>query len=426
MHRYLKDLNLFPSINSTDDDEHSLRSQRISTRAFLVLFLLSLWILVVYNATTTSMHRFVEMAPTYQKYGELDERYPQVLACPCSQISNRRQSFITIDYSRHPICSSVYATEEWIIGQWLSTEVLYLADFRRFGTQMFLALASLCQLADASIKSSLEQFYSGSYLSAAVTSVELFQSELEGSIEQFIASTTNYFLLTLRMIGNTTQANGLLSTLMTNFIIEWQAIHPYVHTSWVVYDDQCSCSSFSKCTSAAAMYANFSLSLAWIVPGFYRGCYILEALRRSDLRCFFNQTCLAEFRAHLEFMQSVPLPMLTLSSSNTFKADTLLGTVIDRLFVDQWHWTINHSQYYNMCKPKQCTYTVLGRNDALGIVTATLALIGGLVKIERLIIPKVVGIVMRYVRKRQDKNVHPSNRTVSSLSLSNSIDTIKL
>ena len=366
------------------------------------------------------MYTFSITRPTYEKYHELYEQHRETLTCPCSQISNRHQSFITIDHSLHTVCSSVYITDQWIIELWSSIGniVLYLSDFRFSGVQMFLALKSFCQLADESIKMSLDQFYFTGYVSAVVTSEELLQSQLETIIEQFIASTTNNFLLTLRMIGNTTQANALLSSSFTNFVIRRPNTYSFVYPEWMIYDNQCSCASFSGCSRAAVIYLNDSLSSPWIVPGFHIGCYVLEALRRSDLRCFFDQTCLDEFRTHFELMPSTPLPMLALSSLSNFEADTLLGTIIDQLFVDQWKWTINHTKYYNVCKPNYCRYTVLRRNDAIGLVTVMFGLLGGLVEVERFIIPKVVNMVMKCSRKKQNRIVHPSDLSTASPSSS--------
>lgn len=121
-------------------------------------------------------------------------------ACPCSQISNKRQSFVTIDYSLHPICNSMFVADRWIsyIRQYASAAGRW--NFQSSAFRAFQALRSLCQLADESIKISLE----------------LFQSQLETIVQQFIALTTDNFLLTLKMIGNTTQANALLTGLVTN------------------------------------------------------------------------------------------------------------------------------------------------------------------------------------------------------------------
>ena len=143
------------------------------------------------------------------------------------------------------------------------------------------------------------QLFSGDHVSAVVTSDELLQSQLEARARNSIETMKNNFQLILRIIGNTTEANGLLSGLCTNIKkLKGEAL-PGLCT-WS--------GETTIINAAAAMYSHFSALLEWRVPGYHRGCFVTEGLRRSDLRCFFNQTCLAGFRAHLEPTRYSPLP----------------------------------------------------------------------------------------------------------------------
>jgi hypothetical protein len=42
-------------------------------------------------------------------------------------------------------------------------------------------------------------------------------------------------------------------------------------------------------------------SLDYTVSGLYIGCYLLKALLRSDLRCFYDQSCLYTLQSYINW-----------------------------------------------------------------------------------------------------------------------------
>ena len=171
---------------------------------------------------------------------------------------------------------------------------------------------------------------------------------------------------------------------------------------WIDYNS-CSCSELGLCFANTIMLANGSSLSRWIVPGFSRGCLILEALLQSDLRCFFDQTCLDDFQAHLEIEESLLLTHLNLSVLHRFRATTTIGAIIDQLMIDNWDWKMNYSRYYDMCKPKQCVYRVLAGRSWVLIISTLVGLVGGLVTVLRLIVPRMVWLA-RWKFKRNTRN----------------------
>ena len=273
-------------------------------------------------------------------------------------------------------------------------------DFRYLARQLFQALRSLCQLADELIKMSLDQFNSTGYVSAVVTSEELLQSQLETIIEQFIASTTNNFLLTLRTIGNTTQANGLASVLFTSQIFLWNAQRGELGVSWLELGNNCTCKYTSTCNTRSFVFENDWKSIAFEVPGIYRGCFILEALRQSNLRCFYDSHCLEDLDDSMEINASITYTALNASSLINFETDTLLRVIIDALMVNEWKWNISHSKYFEVCQPKECTYTMVSRNSWIEIVTRMIGLVGGLTTILKFVVPRIVQLIRWLCRRR--------------------------
>jgi hypothetical protein len=358
-----------------------------------------LYILFIYTAAATTLKTSTVSTPTLQQYKQLYQQYPGILTCPCTRISNKYESFIQMNHSLHQICSSVYIDNEWITYLVSSSEFLLNSDFRVAAPRLFQGLRSMCQLAAESIRTNLDQFYSSNYVSAAATSEDLLRSQSEAIVKQFISSTTNSFLLSLRLIRNTTHVNTLLSGFSTNAEFAYEdgpASRPNI---WASYGTNCTCEYSSACTSNGQIYHDLSGTLEWNVPGFFRGCFIFEALRQSNLHCFYNQTCLDDLQSHWESRQELRLQLLD-PSAHYFDVMTPVGVIIDRLMVDVWNWTITHGNYYGVCQPKECSYTKVARNGVVIIVTTVIGLIGGLVTALKVIVPRVVGLIRRKLKRR--------------------------
>ena len=399
--KYLTHLNLFATEPPTND-QYQLENQRISTRVFILIFFLTSYLLVVYTATATSIHTFTVDKPFLFQYNQLHEQYSEALTCPCSQIANRYGSFVTINYSRHPLCTSIFVTDRWINYLGLYRGVLWRNDFRYVARQIFQALQSFCQLTAESTAISLKQFYLTSHVTDVVNDAKLLEVQLNSTIQQFITSTTNQFLLSLRKIGNMTQANALLSGLLTNANLV-KGSGSYVITRWIFYG-ACSCGDAAGCVIDAIMYPNGSRSSLWTLPGFHRICMVLEAVRHSDLRCFFNQTCLDEFHTRLEIDQPLNLTHLDLSTLRRFNANTTVGVIMDELMIDEWQWNISHASYYDTCHPQQCIYRVVSTNGWIVIVTTVVGLVGGLMTALKLIVPRIVWLIRWAFHRRTPRN----------------------
>jgi hypothetical protein len=120
----IRKFNLFPSDNpTTANDEDELRHQIISTRLFLILFLISLIILSIYS----------------------------------SQV----QKTITVTIVNPSM-------EQYISGFIISSPPFYVSDFRVFGSGVFCTIASFCQLSLRAISDGLLDFDESSFVTAQV------------------------------------------------------------------------------------------------------------------------------------------------------------------------------------------------------------------------------------------------------------------
>jgi hypothetical protein len=78
-----------------------------------------------------------------------------------------------------------------------------------------------------------------------------------------------------------------------------------------------------------------------------------------------------------------------------FTPESTVGAILDKLMVDAWNWSAVYADYFAACQPKECTYTVTGRNDAIYIVTTVVGLIGGLVTVLKFMVPRLVSALAR-------------------------------
>ncbi|CAF4145952.1 unnamed protein product, partial [Adineta steineri] len=65
---------------------------------------------------------------TFLKYGE-------TLSCPCSKVAIPYKDFVNHTITYHPICSSIFVSEQWI-------QALYVEDASRYGTGDFRSTAN--------------------------------------------------------------------------------------------------------------------------------------------------------------------------------------------------------------------------------------------------------------------------------------------
>jgi len=270
------------------------------------------------------------------------------------------------------------------------------------GVYIFQALNTFCELINGTISQRLTQFYSTKYVSASVIPSQLFQSQADSFISQFISSTTNDFLLSLSAIRNTSQTNALYSISGSNY--GFDAETNYFSGLPVQYGN-CSCTTSGTCSNPANIYNDPDPDPLFAVPGIYLACYTIEALLQSDLRCFYNQTCLSKLETYSIHGKRPNVTALNNSLSSHFLENSTIEELVNQLMVEEWIPSKMYDNYYNECQPLQCTYTHQTKNDAIYIITTLVGLIGGLTTALKLIVPRMVKFVTFCIRKWRMRRV---------------------
>jgi hypothetical protein len=263
-------------------------------------------------------------------------------------------------------------------------------------------LRTFCELVNSTISDSFIQFYSYQYVSASVKPSKLFESETTSLIDQFKSSMINSFLLSLSMIRNTTYANALFSGLFTNYqisvVLDNYGILMYSQTY-----NGCKCVYTPTCIDQSSIFEHSNRTRSFNVTGFYTGCYVIESLLQSNLECFYNQQCIDHLRVYIAPSWSMKnVTALDSSLPSNYSKTSTIKDLVDSLMIETWKPSTMYDRYYNECQPTQCTYSVETRNDAIYIITTLFGIVGGLITVLKLIVPRLVRIL------RKKKQLVPS------------------
>jgi len=97
----IKQLNLYETYD--DDTAEKRESQILSTRIFLVLFIISLTTLVGYASLSLQSTSVLVRNPTQQTYEQLYSLHPETLICPCTQTSIQIDKFLEVSVEYHQV-----------------------------------------------------------------------------------------------------------------------------------------------------------------------------------------------------------------------------------------------------------------------------------------------------------------------------------
>jgi hypothetical protein len=399
----LKKLNLFRSTQQPegDDNGYQLKNQLISTRLFIFLLSISMIILLIYTSQVQVTHTITIDSPSLEVYSSLYEKYGEILTCPCTNIAIAQQEFISLTPTFHQICASDFVKSSWLSYLNAATHYLISSDFQDTGSLLFQILTSFCQLAQDTIKDSLPKFYSTSFVSYDVIDMELLNNQSQSLIELYILTTANQFSYSFDFIRDAISGNGFLSGILTNFNLGFTydssqggyRIVPKYKTYNEPY--MCDCSITSSCVSPAAIHDNVTGNIIFVIPGLFTGCLLVEAMRQSNLQCLYNQTCLNQIKNYTRPSIPSSAKALDISIRSRYNVSTNISEILANLMVETWIENISYSGYYNQCQPVQCTYTTVGKNSVIYIVTALFGLCGGLCKALYFLIPNIVKIIRR-------------------------------
>jgi hypothetical protein len=172
------------------------------------------------------------------------------------------------------------------------------------------------------------------------------------------------------LIRDMTGANMLMSVLSTSWMI---ATPSEINNEWAVYTVPlhyrgCSCALSPKCVSPSR--------------GMLCGCYPLEAIFQSTLKCLYDQRCIDSTNK----FEAMNMSSLSLSR---FPIDTIVESIVNELMVEEFVSNMSYESYFNQCAPLSCTYSYLNNKNIMEGIITLIGLYGGL-----LIICELLAILM--------------------------------
>ncbi|CAF1685254.1 unnamed protein product, partial [Adineta ricciae] len=313
-------LNLFRN-RSTNPEK--LRQQILSTRLYLITFLILLFIIILYTSLEKKIRTETIVLKNLNHYKQLQNLYPNSLTCPCVRIAIEYKQFIQINPVFHPVCSSDFVTQEWF-------HFLYHTDneeeqrFLFLVSAQFQVLSYLCNLTKETLDNNLMELHSKKLIT-----VNLIKK-----------STPRRFKRSLDVISGIIHGNFFITFPQTNWKFTSYNVaegSPYYTNPLTYKNNSCTCGTSSKCTETSK------------IDGLLIGCYPLESLLQSSLKCLYNQTCLTSIKELTKNNDSFEI----LSTNNQlYSIDETVQQIVDRLFVIDW--SINQSyyeEYFKQCHP---------------------------------------------------------------------------
>ncbi|CAF1059471.1 unnamed protein product [Rotaria sp. Silwood1] len=126
----------------------------------------------------------------------------------------------------------------------------------------------------------------------------------------------------------------------------------------------------------------------------------MQSLLLSSLECFFERTC-------FDPIQEIINGSVLLTNSTRFPPKTTVAEIINELMIERWYENVRYEEHYQQCAPKQCSYLLTFRNNAVYIITTVIGLFDGLSVALKIIVPTIV----RWIRNRMRSQATPTNVT---------------
>ena len=354
-------------------------------------------------------------SPTLQQYQRILSKHPST-ACSCSQLAIRHRDFIRFQPTFHQVCSSYFITHQWI--DYLnrlydsSNFTPVHGDFRTIAASQFSTLQRLCQLVNRTVSQALLAFDAEYFVTSALLSRDLFQSQSDATISAFISSMSKDFMQTVDLVRATTRGNQLFSAILTKWQIAPDAMKT-LYTAPIKYSTSTS-DNTSECQCSEHEDSCLQETVVDLQPiaGFQTGCYLVDALLKSSLECFYKTACLSRIGTN----SIVALDGTLLSR---YSPNATIGDFLSHMMVEEWNANAAYESYFSMCNASDCTYSYASGGHVVVVMSNMIGLLGGLTIILGVVVPWAVEFVRRRrsstaVSHQGNPNLCPERCTLES------------
>ncbi|UJR13165.1 hypothetical protein I4U23_000188 [Adineta vaga] len=421
----INNYNLFITDTDEGNDVSTIRRQRYATRLTLFCSLVIIFYILSFIAFVSPQTRFITISNiTPSVFNQLRNEHGETLSCPCSTTTITYRNFVFNSISFHPVCSSIFISEEWIDTLYFSNASAFLVmDFRTTAYSQFKLLAALCKFCQETIFQIEIDLDNNTLITAKLLSENEVRSQVIGNIELIQSSKPIQVLLSLYFLQIISQSNSFISSLNIN-----AAINIYIDKQdyiigggFTTYRNKKSsefASTILTCESTNSVipvgfyqisYEDSSDYHLWwpeylpyfepepsaMVDGFFGGCTVFDSLLMSTLDCLYKIECLERLRYYfpkLKSMNSSWMNILLISKQQ----NRSLYNHLNNLLIEQWTTNINYTTYFQTCAPIICTYSKTDRMNLTYTITLLLSLYGGLIFILRLLTHLLIDILFKF------------------------------
>ncbi|CAF1689397.1 unnamed protein product, partial [Adineta ricciae] len=110
----LQQMNFYRQVQ-INNDILPIKQQRSATRFYIILFVISFGIILIFLNLDTQITLVTISSPSLSTFEGLDKKYSSTLTCSCSNIAISYSSFISISVSTyHQICSTDFVSLNFI------------------------------------------------------------------------------------------------------------------------------------------------------------------------------------------------------------------------------------------------------------------------------------------------------------------------
>ena len=420
-------LNLFDSQSS---DPRIIRRALLSTRLFLILFVISVFTLTLCTALMIRVKSGTVRRPTQTAYERLRKSYSTTLECPCAHISIPYGTFVNVVPVFHQVCFSHFVSQLWIdFAFGTNTTFIWPMDIRTSLSAMWQLISALCQSGRHSLIDAIDQFNNSTLINSMLLSEELLQTQSKATLDSARRTASSVLTRPFIAIRRITQANEF----MTGLLLDTVAYRPgmlmgergLVQRTVVNYIPQgttktCSCHRHESCAIPGGLYlypaleASVTYNLSKIIanetlPGLVFDCSPLMMTLVSSLECFYNESCLQILLS--AYPKTINVSILDNSIKSRFVPTTTVEQLINELFIEEVLNQTNYASYYNACAPVYCSYMFSHQFDWLYVATILLALVGGLSAALRFITPYIIDLILFLSRRRSLQVESQSNES---------------
>ncbi|CAF1079605.1 unnamed protein product [Adineta ricciae] len=427
----IKIFNLFKQIN--DRTEESIKLQRIITRVYVILLIVSICILCLLTSLHSETRTVAITNSSMAVYQSLEDLYASTLRCPCVKQSIPYGQFLSLSPRFHQICSSGFVHPNWIRVLADDSNALHGSARSHRVYLQFQFLSDLCHLARTTIADAIIRYLSQMFVVSSVMNETEFYKQVNASFNQFRQSTVYNFglmsdvlqllmqidqlyLKSIEILDDFSHNVNLINSVITNDsnFIQLRNFQYQLNGIRNIRSKQmtCVCATTAHCETPIGVYedvfnstTNSNTVLFHSIPGWVQRCLAIDSLRFSSLECLYEDSdCFFFFLDTLQITTvHEPLlfdfkPLIYEPSMTRYSRNATVSDLFKQIMIEQWSSSTIYEAFFEFCAPTHCTYSQKIRTqNFLGVMVKLISMIGSIMFSLRIITPQLVKLILRLI-----------------------------